>query len=187
MAPSVGRIYHWPLGTTVSIYVDPAESPAGTDLADAVRQGAAAWSRSVYYREFAVRLAATPGDADVIVHHAAAPLLVGTGSCAYPPVSAGGITFFCPAIAGDSVETLPLLAGGPGRVKMDVRVDRGRVADDAGFRSLVAHELGHVFGIGAHSDRVEDLMFGAPRAAAPSAADQRTLRYLLHEPAGYTL
>ena len=188
IAPGIGRNYHWPLGRSVAVYVDPTAEPSGTDLVDAVREGAARWNAAVYYREFTLRLASTPDAADVIVHHADAPLLVGTGGCDYPPVFAGGVTFFCPAVAGDSAETLPLLAGGaPGRVKMDVRVDRARVADDAAFRSLVAHELGHVVGIGAHSDRAEDLMFGAPRAAAPSARDERTLRRLLHEPAGYTL
>ena len=189
VAPTVGRNYHWPLGRTVSVYVDPTAEPEGADLADAVRQGAALWNRAVYYREFTLRLTSAPEEADVVVHHAAAPMIVGAGSCDYPPVSAGGVTFFCPAAAGDTAETLPLLAqsAGTGRVKMDVRVDRARVADDAAFRSLVAHELGHVVGIGAHSDRVEDLMFGAPRAPAPTARDERTLRFLLHEPAGYTL
>lgn len=188
VAPSVGRNYHWPLGRTVGVYVDPTAEPSGTDLEEAVREGAARWNAAVYYREFTLRVVSTPDDADVVVHHATAPLLVGTGTCDYPPVAAGGVTFFCPAVSGDTVETLPLLAGaGPGRLKIDVRVDRARVADDAGFRSLVAHELGHVVGIGAHSDRAEDLMFAVPRAAAPSARDERTLRFLLHEPAGYTL
>ena len=188
IAPTVGRIYHWPLGRTINIYVDPAGDVAGADLADAVRQGAAQWNRAVHYREFTLRVVTFSMDADVVVHHADAPMLVGTGRCDYPPVAAAGVTFFCPAAAGDSVETLPPLDRvGPVRVKMDVRVDRTRVPDDATFRALVAHELGHVVGIGAHSDRVEDLMFGAPRAPAPSARDERTLRYLLHEPAGYTL
>jgi predicted Zn-dependent protease len=72
-------------------------------------------------------------------------------------------------------------------VKVDVRVDRGRVDSEHAFRALVAHELGHVVGIGAHSDDPADLMFGAPSVLAPSARDARTLRYVLHQPPGYTL
>jgi hypothetical protein len=30
-------------------------------------------------------------------------------------------------------------------------------------------------------------MFGAPRVATPSPSDGRTLRYVLHQPPGYTL
>jgi len=187
IAPALGRSYRWPLGRVIGVYVDPTGAPVGTDLAAAAAQGAELWAQSVHYGEFTLRLVSSPASADVIVHHADAPLLVSTGTCAYPSIGAGGITFFCPAVAGDTAETLALLTGGPGRVKMDVSVDRARVSTEEVFGALVTHELGHVLGIGAHSDDVADLMFGAPRVAAPSPSDGRTLRYVLHQPPGYTL
>jgi predicted Zn-dependent protease len=62
---------------------------------------------------------------------------------------------------------------------MDVTVDRSAAADAATFDAIVAHELGHVLGIGAHSPLADDLMFGAPRRPDPSERDARTLRVLL--------
>lgn len=187
VSPALGRSYRWPLGRTIGVYVDPTAAPDRSDLADATRRASEQWAQAIHYGEFTLRLVSSPAEADVIVHHADAPLLVSTGGCSYPGGGAGGVTFFCPALAGDSVETLPLLVGGPGRVKVDVRVDRGRVDSEHAFRALVAHELGHVVGIGAHSDDPADLMFGAPGVLAPSARDARTLRYVLHQPPGYTL
>lgn len=179
------QVYHWPLGVTLAIYVDPTAAPPGDSLRRLVERGAAQWRDSLYYREFDVRIAESPADADVIVHHAAAPLLVATLDCAYSPFG-GGYTFFCPypsAENADSALVLPLRSGAPGRVKIDVRVNRAATDSDAEFAALVAHELGHAFGIGGHSPEPADLMFGAPRAPAPTADDARTLRWVLHQPA----
>ena len=187
VAPGIGTTYRWALGRVIGVYVDPTASPAGTDLSAAVRAGAALWTDALEYREFEVRMVEAPEQADVIVHHMQAPLLVGTADCGYPTVPAEGITFFCPAATGDTALTLPLLSRGPGHIKVDVSVDRDGVATGAAFSSLVAHELGHVFGIGAHSDSPQDLMFAAPTAPAPSDRDRRALRYVLHQPPGYRL
>jgi len=65
---------------------------------------------------------------------------------------------------------------------MIVTVDPSRLLANQTLEALVAHELGHVLGIGSHSGDAEDLMFAAPRVESPSAADARTLRVLLHEP-----
>jgi predicted Zn-dependent protease len=60
-----------------------------------------------------------------------------------------------------------------------IRVDRGRIADQAGYLAVVAHEFGHALGIGGHSDQARDLMFGAPVVAVPSARDLQTLQSVL--------
>jgi predicted Zn-dependent protease len=66
-------------------------------------------------------------------------------------------------------------------VKMDVAVSRTAVPDAAAFRSVVMHEFGHVLGIGAHSPTSTDLMYGVPRAPAPTLADAQTLRFVLSQ------
>ena len=62
---------------------------------------------------------------------------------------------------------------------MDVLVSRATAGDNAHFRAFVAHELGHVLGLGAHSGNIADLMFGAPSRLTPSTADVETLLYVL--------
>jgi len=182
-------VYHWPLGATIAVYVDRTAAPAGSDLRAALLDGAALWTSELFYREATFTVVTDPRDADVVLHYGEAPRIVGAGSCAPPGGSAVGITFFCADLAAKGFETLPLLAAGgatgaaAGHVKMDVAVYRSRVADETTFRRLVAHELGHVLGIGTHSPSSADLMFGFPAVDAPSAGDARTLRYVLHQPA----
>jgi predicted Zn-dependent protease len=183
-----GLVYRWPTGRTIAVYVDPTNAPSADSLRAAVVAGTRAWSDAIHFREFSWRFVTDPSDADVIVHVATAPRLVGNSECAYD-TGGGGYTFFCPSegLAVDSALTLPLLSGRPGRVKIDLRVDPGRVNGQAGLVSLVTHELGHVVGIGAHSNDVRDVMFGAPRVTVPSRFDAQTLRYVLHQPADIRL
>ncbi len=169
-----GFVYHWGPGREIAIYVDPTAAPAGTDLAAAVRDAARVWEAVTRLGEVRLRITATPTDADVIFHHAAAPRLGEAEGCSPFDVGAGGYTFFC--IDGETPLVLALRGGPAGRVKMDVAVNRAAADDDAHFRAIVAHELGHVLGIGAHSGEADDLMFGSPRRLTPSDRDARTLR-----------
>ena len=183
-----GLIYRWPTGRTIAVYVDPTNAPSADSLRSAVGAATRDWSETVGGSAFGWRIVTSAAAADVIVHVGAAPLLVGTSECGYD-TGGGGYTFFCPSegLATDTALTLPLLAGGPGRVKMDVRVDPARVSGQAGLVSLLTHELGHVLGIGAHSDDRADVMYGAPTAPRPSARDVRTLRFVLAQPADIRL
>jgi predicted Zn-dependent protease len=72
-------------------------------------------------------------------------------------------------------------------VAVVIRVDRGRVTDQAAYNAVVAHELGHAVGIGAHSDQPSDIMFGVPTVSMPSARDARTLQNLLGRQPDITL
>lgn len=177
-----GIVYHWPLGRAISVYVDPASG--GDALREAVAPSAAGWRDSVYFAEFTVRVVDDPSAADVILHTRDAALLVETGTCVYSPPGAAGVTFFCPAEIGDTLEVLELLSGDPGRVKMDVAVDLSRISGNTTVRAIVAHELGHVLGIGIHSNDAGDLMFSVPTVERPTARDASALRWLLHTPAG---
>ena len=180
-------LYHWPVGTTVRVYVDPSAAPAGSDLRSAVVDGASRWTASLRQHEVAVAVSTDPRDADVVVHYGEAPRIVGSTSCEPASTGGSGVTFACPDFDAGAFEVLPLLSGAGGRVKMDVAVYHGGASSEAEFRRLVAHELGHVLGIGAHSESREDLMYGAPAVDAPSAADVKTLRYVLQQPADVRL
>jgi predicted Zn-dependent protease len=171
-----GFVYHWGPGRSIAVYVDPTAEPASADLRSAVSQAMSAWRRATFLGEVQFTLVDAPADADVIVRHSAAPRRVGTAGCQPSDVGAGGYTFFC--VENDTPQILPLLEGPAGRVKMDIAIDRTAVDDDAQFRAVVAHELGHVLGIGAHSSTADDLMFPSPRRLDPSVRDAQTLRSL---------
>ena len=175
-------LYHWPVGTMIRVFVDPAAAPAGSDLRAAVLAAASGWSGTLRGHEAAITLVADPAQADVVLHYGEAARIVGTADCA-PPAPEVGVTFACPDFAAGRFAVLPLLAGGPGHVKMDVAVYRGLATDESQFRRVVAHEIGHVLGIGSHSASATDLMHAAPAVAVPSAADGQTLRWLLQQDA----
>lgn len=175
-----GLLYHWQLGRTIRVYVDTAAR--GAQLRPHVEAGVAAWKDVVYYRELDVELVSSPAIADVIVHTQQAPFLVQFPSgCGSPSTIAGGVTFFCSDDADRNLVAFPLIAGGGGNVKMDVTVDLFDVTTTSALRALVTHELGHVFGIGGHSNDDADVMFPGPLVSIPSDRDARTLRYLLHQ------
>lgn len=173
-------IYHWPLGHRLAVFVDPASG--GESLRDPVRKGFGAWRDSLRYSEVELALVDDPGRADVIVHLSAAPRLVDYGTCGSGGVGAAGVTFFCVATAGDSMETLALVSGDSGHVKMNVTIDPSRLSGSTTLPALVAHEIGHVLGIGTHASQSTDLMFTAPGVEVPGARDAAALRWLLHQP-----
>ena len=178
-----GLVYHWPIGSTISVFSDPVAWPGTIDHEMLVRNAFTHWQEVTHYRDYTLRLVDDPRDADVIIHHYDAPFRVIRSECAYPDAGASGLTFFCPSESFDSLQVLPLLFGGPGRVKMDVRVGSSTFVTQNDFQPYVTHEIGHVLGIGSHSGDDRDLMFvGALRVSAPSERDARTLRWVLRQP-----
>lgn len=184
-----GLVYRWASGRTIAIFADTTAAPAQYDIVGATRRAAARWNAAPDFADFTLVVTADVRAADVIVRDFRAPRRVDVLGCE-PPSGAAGKTIFCPDAPVAPV--LPLLAGGGGRVKVEVVVDVERVAnlilESAGqtraeyFETLVTHELGHVLGIGGHSDDLTDLMHPAPRVRVPSADDLRTLRVVLRQP-----
>jgi len=170
-------LYRWPTGRTVAVYTDP--TAAGADLAATTAQALIVWKQALGGSEFAFRIAASPADADVIVHASAAPRLVGLAGCAEPPTFAGGATFLCPGT--DTALTLPLLSGAKGHVKIDITVNVATASAANPLSALVTHELGHAVGIGGHSPDAGDVMYPSPATSVPSSRDITTLRWVVRQ------
>jgi predicted Zn-dependent protease len=173
-------IYHWSVGHDIAIYVDTTHAPADADLITAVQQGITMWENVSVLGDVHLHTVSNPHDADVIMHHNTSPILAEPDDCEYFDFGAGGNTFFCvldPATG--QAEVFNFADGSAGHVKMYVTMNRVKFNSAAQFSAAVAHELGHVLGIGAHSGNQSDLMFGVPQVPLPSASDIMTLRYVL--------
>lgn len=180
---TAGRVYHWPLGADVGVYVSP-ESDEGGALRAALVRAADAWTATLRYREVRLRVVTTLADADVVLGYASDDFPVRLDACGGIAIPAA-FTLLCPS--GDSAATLPRRDGAPGRVKVAMVVDADVVASAAQLDAVVTHELGHALGVGGHSDTPGDVMYADPRVAGPSARDAATLRYVLHQPAAVRL
>jgi predicted Zn-dependent protease len=180
---TAGRVYHWPLGRDIAVHVVPQGDADGA-LRAALGRAAGAWTATLRYRELRLHVVASASDADVVLGYAGEPFPVRLDVC-------GGIgipaAFTLPCPSGDSVATLPLRDGAPGRVKIAIVVNGDAVTSPGQLDAVVTHELGHALGIGGHSDAAGDVMYADPRSARPSARDAATLRYVLHRPADLRL
>ena len=173
-------VYHWSRGRTVSVYVAPGATSGGYDLEGAVDAAMAAWRAVLWFDELDFRRAAAPAQADIVVQDVnEAPLTSDPCSTA---LGFGCATSFCANEALDSLLVLPLVDGGPGRVKFSIAIDGTRAANDVQFLGVVAHELGHAIGLGGHSPTAGDVMNSVPTVAVPSARDARVLRWVLAQP-----
>lgn len=180
----VDLFYHWPLGHAIAVYAHENGAPQGYNLANAILRANDIWGEALRYREFDVRLVSSPSDAEVVFHFDV-DSVVSSETCTAPGSGAPGVTYFCVDEDFENILVLPLLSGGNSRVKFDVQVtsNLADIPNEDDFQRIVAHEFGHVIGIGRHSSDNLDLMFAAPGVDLPSHADQRTLRFLLHQPA----
>lgn len=180
-----GLVYHWPAGSGIAVHI--VEGPSGADepLRSAVGTALHRWEGSLAYREHTFRIVSDPRAADIIVRDMRSASPVDT-PCRGPGwTDAAATTFFCPL--GDTAQTLALLDGAPGRVKVLITVDVAVASAEGRLTPIVLHEVGHALGIGGHSPLSTDIMFSAPSAIAPSRRDARTLRYLLHRRPDLTL
>ena len=186
-------VYHWQRGRTIAIYVQEGGGPDGFDIVRATQEAAARWNAAATLGEFALVTTGDSRAADVVVRFRFAPPIVDLTGCD-PGGGGAGRTAFC---AGESpARVLPLLDGG-GRVKVEIYVDPEAASDaqlaawgmtrQQHFLALLTHELGHALGIGAHSDDPGDVMSSPIRVVAPSADDQRTLRWVWLQPADLLL
>lgn len=195
-------IYRWSDGERIDVYVAPSGDPERAGLLEAAfRQAAAAWNETVAFGEFEI-VESSLADADVVLAWANEPLPVETSGC---PPAPGGLawTTFCldgvtPEEVAETDDPLRAVYGYPltegehseDGVHMLVQVLYNGSNRELTF-GLVAHELGHVLGIGRHPCRAEDptcadgygaresLMYiGEPDVSAPTQADRETVELL---------
>jgi len=185
---SRGQLYRWASGQQISVWAEAGTGLSTVDLGSAVRQAMTSWNAVPQFAEFTLSMAASIGEADIVVYDRATAAPVSLGSCTFDPQGSAGYTYFCPTgPSPTTAQKLSLAGGGTSQVSVLIRVDRGRVSDQNGYTALVMHELGHALGIGGHSDSPNDLMFGLPRATVPTMRDRQTLQYLLGKRPDITL
>lgn len=169
-------VLHWPLGSEIRVYVNGGTGDRAALLTSAFTTGARAWNRVALWDEYRLEFASGPDDADVVLTWSDLPEIVDLDGC--PQEAANAVTTFC--VDDDGLQTFPLIDGEGGRVKMVVTVNASPGAVSR-VRELVAHELGHVLGIGAHSDDAADLMWGSTlNTDVPGPRDAATVRVLYH-------
>lgn len=174
-----GLRYRWTSGTTVRVWTVDASSASPMNLGIAVRAAMSRWNDARQFAEFTLSSASSIGEADVVIYDRESALPVVPASCTFDPRGSAGYTYFCPGTGTPQRTERMLATSGVGSISILIRVDRGRVTTQTAYNAIVAHEFGHVLGIGSHSDVSTDLMFGLPTVEAPSPRDRATLRSVL--------
>lgn len=178
--PSVLR---WPSGARVRVWVEPSPEAARTALLEgAFREGAAAWNALAVFAEYGLVRARDLREADVVLMWSDVLPPVDTRDCR-PSITQAVTTFCVDDLAGAAprLRPFPRSSGETGNVKMLVTVLASEAADPQAVHRLVAHELGHVLGIGRHSPERDDLMYRTdPLVARPSSRDAATVQLLYH-------
>lgn len=173
-------VVRWPAGSAIRVYLAPSgDASRDASLVSAFGHGAVAWNDAALYGEYQLERASSPDRADVVVGWSDVELPVDTGGC--PPGGGGrAVTTFCNSRDRRRLDVFPLRGGG-GEVRMVVVVSGFEAGSPEAVRRLVAHELGHVIGIGTHSTDLDDLMAGgALRTDTPTEADRQTAQVLYH-------
>jgi len=174
-------ILRWTVGRTIRVYVTEGRTADRTAiLRAALDAGAAAWNETALFAEYRIEPVADETDADVVVAFSDVPLPVDTQECR--PALTLAVTTFC-IDDGDTADAglrvFPLLSGEPSQVRMIVLVLATQADEEVG--RLVAHELGHVLGIGRHSEDARDLMFRVDQVTSrPTNRDAATAQVLYH-------
>lgn len=179
-------VLRWPSGRTVRLFVvESGDAARDALLAGSVAAGAAAWNARALFGEFALETVTRVEDADIVLSWSDAILPVETEQCR--PQLQRAVTTFC--ITGFDTDSPALtrfpLAPPADAAAGDVRMLVTFLGAEALFPDrltrLVAHELGHVLGIGRHSADAGDLMYSPePARATPSARDAATVQVLYH-------
>lgn len=182
-----GVVYRWPIGSTIRLYVTSAGDPERDALlAAAVDSAAADWEAGLDFGTIDFVRVDEPAEADVVVRWSDVPPAVRTDRCE-PEVEGSAATTFCPTPDHARLEPFPPLDAAPdrdggdgdARVRMIVTILAEEAVGTPRVRQLVAHELGHVLGIGGHSPDPDDLMWGGTLSTdRPSPADRATVRRL---------
>ncbi|MEO5509322.1 MAG: hypothetical protein ABIV28_00840 [Longimicrobiales bacterium] len=177
------HIFHWPAGTDVRVFIY-ATKPARVDsMAASFERGAAMWNAYSLFGEYQLVRAQTIDEADVVVRWSDDLAPVDDSECS--PTFSSGVTTFCIDDLDATplrLATFPPLPAAPGAegVKMLVTILASQATIPGRIDRLLAHELGHVLGIGQHSLNRNDLMYGDPVVDVLSRRDIATVQVLYH-------
>jgi hypothetical protein len=176
-------IMRWPVGSTIRVHVAEARTVEGTaTLRAAFEAGARAWNATALFSEYAIRPASSLEEADVVLAFSDVTLPVSTQNC--QPALTVAVTTFCIDDLGTpdaSLRVFPATSGEAGRVRIIVLVLATFADDGSSVERLVAHELGHVLGIGRHSEDARDLMYRVDQVTSrPTSRDAATAQVLYH-------
>jgi hypothetical protein len=184
-------VLRWPLGTTVRVYVAGGTGERAALLEGSMDRAARVWNQHALYGEY--RLARTNDitQADAVLRWSDDASPVDTQEC--EPVLGRAVTTFCLTDngppAGTRLRTFPLLpphAQATSRVRMLVTILGTQAQLPERLDGLVAHEMGHVLGIGQHSLDARDLMHAEPGRTDPSQRDAASVRVMYHTRADIT-
>ncbi len=174
-------VLRWPTGTIVRVHVGTGAGAANDLLlSGAFAEGARSWNELAWFGEFRLTRASRPEAAGVVLSWSDfISDIVDTSSCR--PTFARAVTTFCVVGFGTDtahLQSYPLASTGtPSAIKMIVTLLTTEAVNPERVRLLVAHELGHVLGIGQHSPNPLDLMFRTDATATrPSVRDRATVQ-----------
>jgi hypothetical protein len=177
------HIFHWASGSDVRVFIYATTPEREDSMAASFERGAAMWNAYALFGEYRLVRTQSIADADVVVRWSDNLAPVDDSQC--PPTFSNGVTTFCI----DDIDATPLrlatfpsLPGAPGaqHVKMLVTILASQATIPGRIDRLLAHELGHVLGIGQHSPNNHDLMYGDPVVDVLSRRDIATVQVLYH-------
>ena len=186
---SINKTVHWPVGSTVRVYVVDGPTTQQTDwLTSGVEHAATVWNAAALYGEVHVQRVSSAAEADAIVQYSfTSNSPVDVTGCL--PSGPDAVTTFClSAQQSDRLYVFPLKDGGSSHVRFVVNVRQSAAVDQETTWRLVTHEIGHVLGIAAHSTLETDLMYGGATLLRndPNDRDRNTLEVLYHTKADIT-
>lgn len=180
-------VYRWTTGSTIRVHVTGGVGERGELLTDAFEEAARDWETALGEGQVRFQREATVEASDVVLRWSDVVSPVETDGCE-PRVTGRATTTFCWTPDRRRVKAyLPRGGGSDLRivgtplegVRMIVTVHSDEARELPRVRQLVAHELGHVLGIGRHSFDPADLMWGGTLdATRPTPADRATVRRL---------
>ena len=178
-----GFVFNWPADRQpVRIWVDPR---AG--MPQKVVEGAVLWLDALLYDELRAALVTDSNTADIIVR-----LIDDPPPNFFPPglpnesPPCNGVSEASFSLADSTTiivngkEVEPLQLTGPIRVSVGGKPGRSSGDVQRCLQIVVAHEMGHAFGILAHSSDTTDLMFGVPQRRFLTERDRETFQVLYH-------
>ena len=176
-------VLRWPSGTNVRVWIEPSAAAARTALLEeAFQAGAQAWNELATFAEYRLVRARELNSADVVLLWSDVLPPVDTRDCR-PAVTQAVTTFCVDDLTGPAprLRPFPLASGEATGVRMLVVVLASEASNPTVIRRLVAHEFGHVLGIGRHSNDRDDLMWRTdPAVERPGPRDAATVQLLYH-------